>query len=106
MDYDLQTNPRCRDALKRAAYCSPNVYGRTHSLLYHNNGDGTFTDVSHPRRIDRVNGRAMGVACADYNEDGRVDLYVSNDLSPNCLFLNNGDGTFREEGALAGVSHR
>jgi hypothetical protein len=105
MDYDLSTNPRCKDALKRPAYCSPHVYERTRSLLFHNNGDGTFTDVSHASGIARIRGRAMGVACADYDEDGRVDLYVSNDLSPNWLFLNNGNGSFREEGGLAGVSH-
>jgi enediyne biosynthesis protein E4 len=105
MDYDLATNPRCRDHRQRLAYCSPNVYQGTHSLLYRNNGDGTFTDVTRKSRIQRSVGRSLGVACADFDRNGMIDLFVSNDLSPNFLFLNNGDGTFREEAGMAGVSH-
>jgi hypothetical protein len=103
MDYDLETNPRCKDRLQRPAYCSPFVYEQTHSLLYRNNGDGSFTDVTAASRIGAARGRAVGVACADFNGDGRTDLFVTCDLSPNLLYLNNGDGTFREDGAGAGV---
>jgi hypothetical protein len=105
MDYDLQTNPRCKDKLHRPSYCTPFVYEQTQSLLYRNNGDGTFSDVTAASNIGASKGRAMGVACADFNDDGRIDLYVTSDLSPNLLWLNNGDGTFREEGATAGVAY-
>jgi hypothetical protein len=73
------------------------------NVLYRNNGDGTFTDVTAASRIGAARGRAVGVACADFNGDGRIDLFVTCDLSPNLLYLNNGDGTFREDGAVAGV---
>ena len=105
MDYDLEENPRCKDRLGRPSYCSPHVYEGTHSLLYRNNGDGTFADVSNASSISRFRGRGMGVACADYNGDGWVDIYVANDLTPNHMFLNGRDGTFREAGALMGVSY-
>jgi hypothetical protein len=105
MDYALTKNPRCQDERGRSAYCSPHVYTGTHCLLYHNNGDGSFTDVTQKSGIGRATGRSLGVACADFDDDGRIDLYVANDLSPNFLFLNNGDGTFREEAATAGLSH-
>ncbi len=105
MDYDLETNPRCKDTNGRLAYCSPNVYTGTTSRLYRNEGDGTFTDVSIRTGIGRPVGRSMGTACADYNDDGWPDIYVSNDLSPNLLFMNDRKGGFRDEAALAGVSH-
>jgi hypothetical protein len=105
MDYDLSTNPRCKDKLLRPSYCTPFVYEQTMSLLYRNNGDGTFSDVTAASKIGTAKGRAMGIACADFNEDGRIDLFVTSDLSPNLLWLNNGDGTFREEAATAGVAY-
>lgn len=105
MDYDLESDPRCTDAQGRSSYCAPHVYEGTHSLLYRNNGDGTFTDASRSSGIDTVLGRSLGVATSDFNADGWVDIFVSNDLTPNFLFLNNGNGTFRETALLAGVSH-
>ncbi len=105
MDYDLETNPRCKDHLQRPAYCSPNVYEGTHSLLFRNERDGTFTDVSERSGIARSRARAMGVVCADYDGDGWIDIYVSSDLMPNLLFLNNRDGTFREEALFTGVAY-
>jgi hypothetical protein len=105
MDYDLETNPRCKDPLGRASYCSPHVYERTRCVLYRNRGDGTFEDVTKASKIGGAVGRGMGIACADFDEDGRIDIFVASDLSANLLFLNNGDGTFREEAALAGVAY-
>jgi hypothetical protein len=105
MDYDLKTNPLCKDEQRRSAYCSPYVYKGTHSLLYRNNRDGTFTDVTRKSGIGSAIGRSLGVACADFDADGEIDIFVANDLSPNFLFMNNGDGSFREEGAMAAVSH-
>jgi hypothetical protein len=104
MDYDLETNPRCNDNLGRAAYCSPHVYERTRCVLYRNRGDGTFLDVTRSSGIGSGVGRGMGIACADYDGDGRIDIFVASDLSANLLFLNNGDGTFREDAAMAGAA--
>jgi hypothetical protein len=76
----------------------------THSL-YRNNGDGTFTDVSHEAGIaDAPKTYGMTVVAADLDEDGWPDIYVACDSTPSLLFLNNHDGTFREEGVLRGVA--
>jgi hypothetical protein len=72
-------------------------------VLYHNNGDGTFTDVSANAGIGKAVGKGLGVAFADYDNDGFVDIYVANDSVQSFLFHNNGDGTFTEAGLLAGV---
>ena len=88
-----------------SAYCSPNSYEGVPSLLFHNNGDGTFTDVTESSGILKHIGKGMGVAFADYDGDGFVDVFVSNDTLRNFLFHNNGDGTFTEVGILSGVSY-
>ena len=85
-------------------YCKPNVFAPMHSWLYHNNGDGTFTDVSRESGIARVPAKAWGVVAADINNDGLLDLFVSNDTVPNSLFLNRGKGVFEDAGLLAGVA--
>ncbi len=105
MDYDLATNPRCKNKRGLSGYCSPNVYAGTQCVLFRNNGDGTFLDVSKQSGIARLTGRSLGVVCADYNGDELIDIFVSNDLSPNYLFINRGDGSFREQAALAGVAY-
>jgi enediyne biosynthesis protein E4 len=87
------------------AYCSPNSYAGTSNLLFHNNGDGTFTDVSESSGILQQIGKGMGVAFADYDGDGFVDIFVTNDTFRNFLFHNNGNGTFTEVGILEGVAY-
>jgi hypothetical protein len=74
-------------------------------VLYRNNGDGTFTDVSPNSGIAKLTGRALGVAFADYDNDGWVDIYVANDSMQSFLYRNNGDGTFTERGIAAGVAY-
>jgi hypothetical protein len=86
-------------------YCSPHEYRGTPNILYRNNGDGTFTDVSEPSHIARYIGKGMGLAFADYDGDGFTDIFISNDSSPNFLLHNNGDGTFTEVALLAGVAY-
>ncbi len=105
MDYDVKTNPRCKDFRQRDAYCSPNVYPGTQCMLFRNNGDGTFSDLSKKSGIGTQTGRSLGIACADFNRDGLTDIFVANDLSPNYLFINKGNGTFSEQGAMAGVAY-
>src|SRR5579863_3016517 len=90
---------------KIRGYCSPAGYEGEPSMLFHNNGDGTFTDVSERSGIGKHVGKGMGVAFADYDGDGFTDVFVSNDTFRNFLFHNNGNGTFSEVAILAGVAY-
>ncbi|MEJ7636672.1 MAG: VCBS repeat-containing protein [Singulisphaera sp.] len=65
-------------------------------FLLHNRGDGTFEDVTERAGVLRTDGRGMGIVAADVNRDGLIDLFVANDMCPNFLFLNRGDGTFED----------
>jgi hypothetical protein len=84
-------------------YCKPNVFAPMHSWLFHNNGDGTFTDVSRASGIAKAASKAWGVVAADINGDGLLDLFVSNDTVANSLFVNRGKGAFEDNGLLAGI---
>ena len=88
----------------RPVYCSPREYGGTPDLLFHNNRDGTFADVSLPSGISSVTAKGLGVVGADLDGDGLPEIYVANDTEPNFLFKNRADGTFEETALLAGVS--
>src|SRR5260221_102156 len=72
--------------------------------LYHNNHDGTFTDVTHKAGLGEPTSKTMGIAVLDYDNDGWPDLLFSNDTQPNKLYRNNGNGTFSEKGVIAGVA--
>ena len=87
------------------AYCSPDAYQGLPDMLYHNNGDGTFTDVSEKSGIAKHVGKGMGVAFADYDGDGYMDMFVSNDTFRNFLFHNEHNGTFTETGILNGIAY-
>lgn len=89
---------------KARTYCHPKYYEGLPNLLYHNNGDGTFTDVSTPSGIGAHVGKGMAVSFLDYDQDGRLDVFVTNDTVPNFLFHNEGGGRFREVGLTAGVA--
>jgi hypothetical protein len=84
--------------LKNAAIaCPPDNYEGEQGILYHNNRDGTFTDVSQAAGIVRKDpGRGFGVVFGDFNNDGRQDIYQVNDSGPNFYYINNGDGTFKD----------
>ncbi|HVQ16490.1 MAG TPA: CRTAC1 family protein [Vicinamibacterales bacterium] len=100
---DPDSSKVCGDARARA-YCRPDVYAGVPSVMYRNNGDGTFVDVTKASGLDRTDGKALGVVFADYDNDGRVDLFVANDLTRNFLYHNEGRGTFKEVGLPAGVA--
>jgi hypothetical protein len=103
--WDPLHEPFCGDGLRGiATYCHPRFYAGTANQLYHNNGNGTFTDVSQSSGIAAAIGKGMGVAIADYDHDGRMDIFVANDTVPNFLFHNQGNGTFREVALRAGVA--
>jgi enediyne biosynthesis protein E4 len=86
-------------------YCIPRIYAPRPSWLFHNNGDGTFTDVSQESGIAAHLGKAWGAVATDINNDGRMDLFVSNDTVANFLFVNRGDGHFDEQGLEADVAY-
>ncbi len=83
--------------------CHPDVFPPIKMLVYHNNGDGTFTEEAHKLGLDKP-AKALGLAIADYDRDGRIDLYVANDSMPEFLFHQKPDGTFEEVGLEAGVA--
>ena len=85
-------------------YCFPDRYEGLPNQLFHNNGDGTFTDVSAATGIANHVGKGMGISIADYNDDGFVDIFVANDTLPNFLFRNNAGKGFAEVGLQAGVA--
>ncbi len=85
-------------------YCHPDVYHGQTPTLYHNNGDGTFTDVSQSSGVGLKPGNGLGVVTFDYDNDGWQDIFISNDSMANFLFHNNRDGTFREVGYMAGTA--
>jgi enediyne biosynthesis protein E4 len=104
LDYSLTTAQPCKQN-NLIAYCSPVGFKGTPNILYRNNGDGTFTDVSKQSHIDRFVGKGMGVSFADYDNDGFTDVFISNDTFPNFLLHNNGDGTFSEVGMQSAVAY-
>ncbi|MCH8293762.1 CRTAC1 family protein [Candidatus Poribacteria bacterium] len=99
---DLANSPDCSQR-GIPAYCRPEDFPPTPDVLYHNNGDGTFSDVTKPSGITSV-GRGLGVLWSDVDSDGWLDLYVANDRMANFLYRNSGDGTFTEVGELYGVA--
>jgi hypothetical protein len=104
VDYNKQTS--CgNNRLGQKYYCIPRVFKPRASHLYHNNGNGTFTDVSEASGITKSPGKSFGVVATDVNNDGLTDLFVANDTMPNFLFLNKGNGKFEEIGLAAGVAY-
>lgn len=118
LDYDLDgfldiyvanyvwnnTTVTCTDRAGRPDYCGPAGFAGIPDKLYHNTGDGTFTDVSQSSGVGRGAGKGLGVISADFNGDDHPDIYVSNDGEVNELWINQRDGTFRDEALLRGVA--
>jgi enediyne biosynthesis protein E4 len=92
-------------AYNKPGYCIPTLYKPSASWLFHNNGDGTFSDVSKSSGIANHLGKAWGVVATDLNNDGKMDLFVANDTVQNFLYMNRGNGKFDEIAALAGVGY-
>ncbi len=102
--YSVTDSPACKIG-DYPAYCAPINFEGTPNILYRNNGDGTFTDVSRQSHIAQFIGKGMGVAFADYDNDGCTDVFVSNDTYRNFLLHNNGNGTFSEVAMMSGVAY-
>ena len=104
VEFDKTKNRFCgNERTQERYYCIPRVYPPARSWLFHNNGDGTFADVSLESGIGKVLGKAWGVVATDVNNDGWMDLFVANDTVQNFLFLNK-RGKFSEIGLEAGVA--
>jgi hypothetical protein len=105
VEFDKSKNKFCgNERTGEHFYCIPRVYPPARSRLFHNNGDGTFTDVSMESGIGKVLGKAWGVVATDVNNDGWTDLFVANDTVANFLFLNKKNGKFAEIGLECGVA--
>lgn len=104
VDFSVKNNKYCVFSGDTRVYCHPNVYNGLSDILYRNNGDGTFTDVSRQAGIYRTSGKGLGVVIGDYDGDGWPDIFVANDSVPNFLFHNKGKGVFEEIALLAGVA--
>lgn len=106
LDWSFKTNRYCgENPPGYRAYCHPDNYDGATNIVYHNNGDGTFADVSEKSGIANPHGKSLGVAFADYDRDGYTDIFVANDSVQCFLYHNNHDGTFTEVGLLAGIGY-
>jgi hypothetical protein len=105
VDFTVEGNRACFSPAGERDYCTPKMYHAVPSRLFRNLRNGTFEDVSEASGINRAYGPALGVVCADFNGDGRSDIYVANDTAANQLWLNQGDGTFRESAFDFGLAY-
>ena len=104
VQFSAKSDVFCGDnKLGKRFYCIPRVFKPTPSLLFHNNGDGTFKEVSAGTGIQRAMGKALGVVATDINGDQAMDLFVANDTVQNFLFVNRGKGKWEEIGLAAEV---
>lgn len=103
-DFALNRNPTCYSASTARDYCTPKVFRASGNRLFHNKGNGVFEDVTVTASIDQEFGHGLGVVTADFNNDGWVDIFVANDGDANQLWINQKNGTFKNEALLAGAA--
>jgi len=104
LDFTWEKNPHCGDVTEDSrGYCHPDHYNGVRDYLYHNNGDGTFTDVGIQAGITSPEAKGMGAVAGDINGDGFIDIYVCNDSVRNFLYVNQGNGTFTDIGLFSGA---
>jgi enediyne biosynthesis protein E4 len=104
VDFSLSNNPTCYANTSARDYCGPRAFRPVGNRLFHNKGDGTFEDVTVASGISKEFGRGLGVVTADFNGDGWIDIYIANDGDPNQLWINQKNGTFKNEALLAGAA--
>lgn len=102
--YQIATDQKCTNLNGRRDYCTPATYPPQPDRLYHNERNGTFKDVTARALVGGTFGPALGVATADFNNDGWIDIYVANDGKENLLWTNQRDGTFRNTALLSGAA--
>jgi hypothetical protein len=103
-DFFVTNSPNCYAATTAKDYCTPRVFRAPGNRLFHNKGDGMFADVTVDAGVDKEFGHGLGVIAADLDENGWPDIYVANDGDPNQLWINQKDGTFKNEALLAGAA--
>jgi enediyne biosynthesis protein E4 len=104
VEWSPQTDQNCTLDGKNKSYCTPQTYKGQSPTLYHNRGNGSFENVTERAGLNDPAGKTLGVALLDYDDDGWMDLFVANDTEPNKLYRNNHDGTFTDNGVIAGVA--
>ncbi|MEO8520907.1 MAG: CRTAC1 family protein [Acidobacteriota bacterium] len=104
VQWSAETDLYCTLNGKTKSYCTPESYKGQSPTLYRNNGNGTFEDVTRKAGLYDPTTKSLGIALIDYNADGNLDLFVSNDTQPNRLYQNTGKGTFVDVGMMAGVA--
>ncbi len=105
IDWSIETDQYCSLDNKNKSYCTPQRYKGQSSTLFHNKGDGTFENVTRRAGLYDSTSKSLGVALLDYDNDGWLDLFVSNDTEPNKLYHNNHNGTFTDVAVAAGVAY-
>lgn len=103
--FTIDGNKRCKAPTGERDYCGPTSYFPLPDRLYRNEGNGRFRDVSQASGIGAATAAGLGIATADYNGDGWIDIYVANDMTPNHLWINKHDGTFEETGLISGTAY-
>ncbi len=105
LDFTVRGNKDCYDPTGQRDYCTPRAYRPVPDRLFRNLGNGKFQDVTERAGLGAAVAPGLGVVCADFNGDGWPDLYVANDTAANLLWINQGNGTFKEAGLLSGVAY-
>jgi len=105
VDFTIRGNKKCFAPTGEPDYCTPAAYRPVPDRLFRNTGNGKFIDATQASGIGKADGPGLGVACADFNSDGWIDIYVANDGAANLLWLNKGNGTFEETALLAGAAY-
>lgn len=100
-----QTDKKCLKDANVEEYCDPTVYKSIESRLYRNLGHGRFEDVTEASGIGKARGKGMGISIADFTGNGLMDIFIANDTEPNFLFINQGNGTFKESSLDFGVAY-
>ncbi len=103
-NFSATNSPTCYAATSAKDYCTPRVFRAPGNRLFHNKGDGTFEDVTVSAGVDKEFGHGLGVVTADFDGDGWTDIYVANDGDPNQLWINQKNGTFKNDALLAGAA--
>jgi hypothetical protein len=104
LTYSVERDVDCSGVTGARDYCAPTEYRPQLDRLYRNRGDGTFADMTAAALVGGQDGPALGVATADFNADGWIDIYVANDGQENLVWLNQRDGTFRNAGVSSGAA--
>jgi len=103
-NFSVANSPTCYAANTAKDYCTPRAFRAPGNRLFHNNGNGEFEDVTASAGIEKEFGHGLGIVTADFDGDGWIDIYVANDGDPNQLWINQKNGTFKNEALLAGAA--